>query len=108
MAEREGAQERPESRRRHHPVSEHRARGSRAQHVGVVDVRATRHHGVDQGEHLAPRQRAADTAAETNGGIDQAFEIEPGHQRRHQQQPGIGHQVRLVEGHANPVDPARY
>ena len=40
VAEGEGAQERPERRRRHDPVSEHRRRGPRAQHVGVVDVAA--------------------------------------------------------------------
>ena len=28
--------------------------------------------------------------------------------RRDQEQAGIGHQIGLVEGHANPVDPARY
>ena len=63
---------------------------------------------MDQGEHFAARQRATDTSDETDGGIDEALEIETGDQRRHQQQPGIGHQVGLVEGHANPVDPARY
>ena len=45
---------------------------------------------------------------ETDGGIDQALEIEASDQRRDQQQAGIGHQIGLVEGHANPVDPARY
>jgi len=74
----------------------------------VVDVAGTGHHGVDQGEDLSSRQCTADAATETDGGIDQALEIEPGDQGGDQQQPGIGHQVGLVEGHANPVDPARY
>jgi hypothetical protein len=45
---------------------------------------------------------------ETNGGIDETLEIEPADQRRHQQQSRIGHQIRLIEGHLDAVDPARY
>ena len=74
----------------------------------MVDVAGTAHHGVDQGEDLAPRQRTADTAAETKGGIDEALEIEPGDQGGDQEQAGIGHQVGLVEDHADAIDPARY
>ena len=108
MAKGEGAQKRPERRRCHHPVPEHRRRLPRAQHIGVVDVAGTAHHGVDQGEDLAPRHRTADAAAETNGDIDEALEIEPGDQGGDQEQAGIGHQVGLVEGHADAVNPARY
>ncbi len=108
VTEGERPQERSERGRCHHPMPQHRLRGPGAQHVGVVDMGPARRHGVHQGEHLAPRQRAADPAREVDGGIDQALEAEPGHQRGHEQQTGIGHQVRLVEGHLDAVDPARY
>ena len=60
---------------------------------------APRHHGVDQGEHLAAGQGTPDTARQIERGIDEALEAEAGDQGRHQQQAGVGHQVRLVEGH---------
>ena len=104
----QGPQEGAERRRGHHPVTEHRVGGPGPQHVGVVDVRTTGHHGVDQGQHLATGPCTTDSSREIHGGVDQALETEASDQRRHQQQPGIGHQVRLVEGHADPVNPARY
>ena len=51
--------------------------------------------------------RAADTSREMDRGVDEALESETNDQRRDQEQAGIGHQIGLVEGHANPVDPAR-
>jgi len=89
-------------------MTKHRPGGSRAQHLRVIDVGPSRRHGVDQGEHLAPRTSATHAAREVDGGVDQAFETEADHQRGHEQQPGIGHQVGLVEGHLNVVDSARY
>ena len=35
-------------------------------------------------------------------------EIAPGHQRRRHDQPRVGDQVRVVEGHLDPIDSARY
>ena len=104
----EGPQEGAQRRRRHHAVRQHRAGGSGAQHVGVLDVTATRHHGVHQGEHLAAGQCTSDPPRQVHGGVDQALETEASDQCRHQQQPGIGHQVRLVEGHLDAVNPTRY
>jgi hypothetical protein len=40
--------------------------------------------------------------------LHKAFETQPLHQRGDEQQPGIGHQIRIVEGHGDPVDTARY
>jgi hypothetical protein len=50
----------------------------------------------------------ADPSRQVDRGVDQAFEPEPDDQRGHQQQPGIGHQIGLVEGHLDAVDSARY
>jgi hypothetical protein len=53
MAEGEGAQERAQRRRCHHPVGQHSLGASRAQHIGVVDVAGTGHDGVHERQHLA-------------------------------------------------------
>jgi len=74
----------------------------------VVDVTAAGHHRVHQREHLAAGPCPTDAPREIDGGVDQAFETKTGYQRGHQQQPGIGHQIGLVEGHVDPVDSARY
>ena len=108
VAEGEGPEERAQRGGRHDPVTEHRLGGPRAQHVGVVDVGTSRRHGVHERQHLASRQGPADTAREVDGGVDQAFQPEPHGQRGHQQQPGVGHQIGLVEGHLDAVDSARY
>ena len=89
-------------------MTEHRLGGPRSQHVGVVDVGSARRHGVHQGEHLASREGPTDTTRQVNSGVDQALETEADHQRGHEQQPGVGHQIRLVEGHLDAVDSARY
>jgi hypothetical protein len=50
---------------------------------------------------LRPGSRAADTSREANGGVDEALR-DPRRTTRvaDQQQAGIGHQIGLVEGHA--------
>ena len=63
VTEGEGTQERPERRRCHHLMGQHLGRRSRPQHVGMIDVRGTGHHGVDQGQDLAARSEP--TAAGT-------------------------------------------
>jgi hypothetical protein len=37
-----------------------------------------------------------------------SLETETHHQGGDEEQPGVGHQARLVEGHRQPIDPARY
>ena len=108
MTEGEGPKERAQRGGRHHPVWEHRLGRTGSPHVDMIDVAAARHQGVHQGEHLASGERATDPAPEVDQVIDQAFETKPDHQCGHQQQPGIGHQVRVVEGHLDAVDSARY
>lgn len=108
MAEGEGAQEGAQRGGGHHPVSEHHLAGSRAQHVGVVDVGAAGHDGMHQGEDLAPRTGTADASAETDGGVHQPLETEAQHQRADEDEPGVGRQVGVVEAHRDAIDPVRY
>jgi hypothetical protein len=54
VAETERAQERPERGGGHHPVGQYGGRRPGPQHVGVVDVGGAGHHGVHQGQDLAP------------------------------------------------------
>ena len=108
VAEGEGPQERAERRRRHHPVTENRLGGPRTQDVGVIDVGPARRHGVHEGQNLAARQSPADPARQVDHLVDQPLETEAAHQRGHQNQAGVGHQVGLVEGHLDAVDSARY
>ncbi len=69
---------------------------------------AAGHHGVDQGEHLAPRLRAADPATEADQRVDDALELEAHHQRADQQQPRVRYEVRVVEAHPHAVDAMQY
>jgi hypothetical protein len=108
MSEGERPQECAERRGRHHPVGHHPLGATRAQHVGVVDVGGARHHGVDQGEHLAPRAGAARPSEEPDHGVDHSLQIQAQGERGHQDQPGVGHEGPLVEGHLDAVDSARY
>ena len=108
VAEGERAQEGPERRGRHHPVLEHLGARSGAQHVGVVDVAGPGHHGMDERQDLASRPEPADAPRQVDGGVTELLEPEPLGQGGDEHQPGVGHQVRLVEGHRDPVDSARY
>ena len=74
----------------------------------MVDVRTARRHGVHQRQHLAPGKRPADPARQVDHLVDQALEAEADHQRGHEHQTGVGHQIGLVEGHLDAVDSARY
>ena len=104
----EGAKEGAQGGGGHHPVWEHRLGRTRSQHVGMVDVAPARRHGVDQGQHLASGKGTTDPTRQVDDLVDQALETETDSQGGHQQQPGIGHQVGVIEGHLDAVDSARY
>ncbi len=74
----------------------------------MVDVGTAGDDGVHKGQDLAPRQGAAHTTHQAHGGIDEFFDAKAGGQRRHQQQPGVGHEVLVVEGHLDALDSARH
>ena len=54
------------------------------------------------------RPAPANPAPKLDRRVHQRLEIESNRQRAHQQQPGIGHQVLVVERHLDPVDHMRY
>jgi hypothetical protein len=49
--------------------------------------------GVDQGEDLAAQPGAAHPATDAHDRVDQGLQAETHHQRAHQQEPGVGHQI---------------
>jgi len=108
MAEGERPQERAQRGRRHHLVLEHLCGRSCAQHVGMVDVAGAGHHGVHQRQDLPSRPEPANPPRVVDRGVAEPLEPKTLGQRGDEHQAGAGHQVRLVEGHCNPVDPARY
>lgn len=60
-----------------------------------------------QRQHLATRERATLTAVETNPLVDQRLQAQPLDQRADQDQPGVAHQLRVVEDRFVAVDVAR-
>jgi hypothetical protein len=76
--------------------------------IGMVDVGSASEDRCDQREDLAARSRATDPIEEANFAVHECLEAEAHHQRRGHDKPGIGHQSRIVKGHPDPVDPARY
>lgn len=65
------------------------------------------HHGVYEGENLASRARPADAPGHANGAVDELLETQATHERRHEQQPGVSDQVRIVECYLDAVNSAR-
>jgi hypothetical protein len=65
-------------------------------------------HGVHQRQDLAARTKAPGAVGKANGGVYQRFKAHPGHQSGHHDQPGVGYQARVVEGHLDAVKTARY
>jgi hypothetical protein len=74
----------------------------------VIDVARTGDDRMHQGEHLAAGKCTADAAGEPQRGVDEPLDAEPDDEGRDEQQPGVCHEVRLVECHLDPVETARY
>lgn len=108
MPEGEASQEGAEGGGCHDPMLEHLIGRPCPQDIGVVDVGGPGHHGVHKGQYLAAGLEAAALRGDAHSGVHQGFEAELPHHCGRQQQPGIGDEVALVEGHLNPVDAARY
>ena len=105
MPEREGAQERAQRRRRHHPMRQHPSGGTGTEHVGVIDVAGAGDHRVHQGQHLAAGTGTADPPDQAHRCVDQRLQLEPRRQRGDQQQTGVGDQVRFIEDDIDAVNP---
>ena len=108
MPERERSQERPQRRGGHHPERQHRLGSAGAETVRVIDVGSSGQDRGHQRQHLATRTGPADPVDESNPLVHEGLETEPDHQRGRHDQPGVGHQRRVIEGHRHAVDRARY
>jgi len=89
-------------------MPEHTSGRPGAEHVGMIDVRRTSDHRVDQGHHLATWAGATDPAEQLHRRVDDGFQTESMSERRDEQQPGVRHQIRIIEGDIDPVNRARY
>jgi hypothetical protein len=108
VSEGEGPKERAERRGCHHPKRQHATGRPGPQTIGVVDVGGSGQDRGDEREHLAPRPGAADAARQPHQPVHQGLEPEAHHQRRRQHKPRVRHQRRIVEGHLDAIDRARY
>jgi hypothetical protein len=107
VPEGEGAQERAERRGGHHPKRQDLLRRSGRQSIGVVDVGRPRQDRRHQRQHLATGQCPTDSSPQAHNLVDEGFEPEADHQRGRDDQPAIGHESGVVEGHRDAVGHAR-
>ena len=108
MPETERPQEYAQGRRGHHLMPQDPPGATGAQHIRVVDVAGASHNRMHQGENLAAGTGPADQAGHAHRGVDQPPDTQPGRQRGHHQQPGVGHQTLIIEAHRQPVGDMRY
>jgi hypothetical protein len=94
------AQMRAERGRRPDPA-EQRAHRAVPQHVHVIDAVRARGHARDQGRHLQVRVDAA-LLAGTDVLRDQARQPGAPGERHHRDQPGVRHEIRVIELSADP------
>jgi hypothetical protein len=80
-------------------MSEESTGRTRAQHVTVVDAVRSGHHGVDQGQHLAPGYRVIGHATKVDQLIGQLEGTQLLGQRGHHRQPRPGDPSVVVKCH---------
>ena len=108
VAETEGPQGSPKRGGGHDPVPEHpAARPERSRSawrmwlapatMACTSVRA-----------LCPGRKPPARSMKRTMGVHQRLQAQAGCQRRHQDQAGVGHQTRFVEGHLHTVEAVRY
>jgi hypothetical protein len=76
--------------------------------IGMIDMGSASENRGNQGEHFAAWSSTTDAINKTHLLVHKTLETEAHHQSRGHDQSGIGYQSRVVEGHSNPIDPARY
>lgn len=74
----------------------------------MVDVARAGDHRVYQAEDLPTGEEAATGRGDAHEGVHEILETKALHDRRHEQEPGVGDEVGLVEAHHDAVNPARY
>ncbi len=74
----------------------------------MVDVAGAANHGMNQRHDLAARASSAHPLGQAHRGVHQMLEFEAQGHGGDKQEPGVGHQARLVEAHSNPIMRVRY
>src|ERR1035441_7494960 len=103
MSPGERSQEGPERGGRPHAVAQYLARGGHPHAVRVLDAVATGQSGVDQSHRLEADVGVAGPSTKVHVLVEELSQTEMISQRRRLDQPGIGDDVVVVEGHRNPV-----
>ncbi len=84
-------------------MAEHRLGVTGAQHVGVVDRVAPGQRGMDQGHGLVADVGVPWRIPQVDVLVEELPQTQVLGQRGGQDQPGVGHEALVVEGHLKPV-----
>jgi hypothetical protein len=107
VTEREGAQERPERRGRHHPVAEDLARRARSQQVAVIDRVRAGEDRVDERHRLATGAKGAPSVAQIDAVVDQPLQPQSLCEGARQDQPGVCDRAPIVEDDLHRIEARR-
>jgi hypothetical protein len=105
VPKREGAQERPERRRRKHTVAKHAARLADAQHIAVVDRVRSEQHRVHKRQHFRARPRPGRAVRERDALVHERLQPEPIGERRCEQHPSVSDGPLIVENGLDTLQP---
>jgi hypothetical protein len=89
-------------------VRKHGPGGPGTEQLDMVDVACSRHDRMHEAEHFATGPCTAHTAGQPQRRVNQRLEAETHDEGRHEQESGVGDEVRLIECHFDPVETARY
>ncbi|HVB06470.1 MAG TPA: hypothetical protein VNF07_09540 [Acidimicrobiales bacterium] len=89
-------------------MAEHGGGPTGAEHVRIVDVARTGADRMHEREHLAAGECAANPAAKAHRVVHEPLDTEPGGERRDEHKTSVRDGRRLIEGHPDAVESARY
>jgi len=81
--------------------------GTGPQAIRVVDVGRSRQDCRHQGEHLSPRTCPADPTTQAHHLVHQRLKPQADYEGRRHEEPSVGNERRIIEGHADALDHAR-
>ena len=85
----------------------HRLTATGPEGVDVVDAVAAGEHRGDHRHRLIARVSRTGRPAQVDGLVDQVLDPKLLGERRGEQEPGVGDQASVVEGHVEPVEGVR-
>ena len=107
MAERKGAQERAQRRRRDDVVAEHLPGPAGSKQIAVIDAVRAQRHRRDQGHHLGARIGRPRAVTEIDAVLDERLDPKPLSERRGQHDPRIRHHPLVIEHRLHTVQSDR-